>query len=667
MKKLTTEEIIKRFREIHGNRYIYDLVVYNGMNKDVLIICPIHGIFKQKPCKHLRGHGCPKCNCGRQFTTETYKEEATRVHNGLYAYNDLVFTGMGNNIIATCKIHGNFKQKASYHLKGGGCPICAGCKRSNIEEFIEKARKVHGDKYDYSKVVYVNNRTPVCIICPIHGEFWQTPNTHLHGGGCPKCSGNVNFTQEEYVEKCDKVHNGYYDNSEIIFKRTADYVTPICPIHGKFMIRADHYLHGHGCKQCNGGGTITNEEYKRRMVQKYGDLYDLSKTEYNGATNKVILICKIHGEFEAVATSILQGHSGCPECTKIRLRETNRTPFEEVLEISNKVHNNKYIYHEDSYKKVGDYFRVTCPIHGDFEQIVYEHMHGCGCPSCGIGSSKAEKNITQYLTDNGIECKVKTRKLLDGFEMDIFIPKFNIGVEYDGLWWHSEKQEKDKGYHIGKTELANSKGYKLIHIFEDEYMFHKDLVLDKLNEIFGIKTDKISLNNVIIKEVNDIKDFIDKFQLTPFIKSDINYGAYFNDTLIGVLSFKREGLGRWRITNMAFNLHYNTNGLFKEMFNKYVSDYNPVEVVCISDRRWEISHDNNIFTEIGFILDEILPPDYYYIVSLKRVHHSEIDADFIKEKYELTESVDKDRLFENGILNRIWDCGAFKYKWINKK
>ena len=122
--------------------------------------------------------------------------------------------------------------------------------RSNTQEFIKKAREIHGNKYDYSKVEYVNCYTPITIICPIHGEFRQAPTNHLCGKGCPSCSRNKKMTQDEFLERATKVHGGKYDYSKAEYNGYQQNVTIICPIHGEFQQPPCVHLFGHGCPKC---------------------------------------------------------------------------------------------------------------------------------------------------------------------------------------------------------------------------------------------------------------------------------------------------------------------------------------------------------------------------------------------------------------------------------
>ena len=199
-KRLTTAEFVKKAIEVHGDKYDYSKVEYMGTHKNVCIICPEHGEFKQTPANHLNGRGCPKCSresCQKNLssTKEEFINKAREVHGDKYDYSKVDYTNANTHVCIICPEHGEFKQTPSMHLSGNGCPKCGiesmqKKQSSTTEEFINKAREIHGGKYDYSKVQYVNSHTDVCIICPEHGEFKQTPNKHLMWQGCPNCNNN---------------------------------------------------------------------------------------------------------------------------------------------------------------------------------------------------------------------------------------------------------------------------------------------------------------------------------------------------------------------------------------------------------------------------------------------------------------------------------------------
>lgn len=198
-KKLTTQEFIKKAQEVHGDKYDYSLVNIQMQKTPISIICKEHGIFNMRPANHTnQKQGCPKCGKLKQaktqsLTTDQWIEKARLVHGDKYDYSKVTYSKSSEKVCVICPEHGEFFQIATEHLKGKGCQKCGhivkGIKRlSNAEEFIAKARKIHGEKYDYSKVIYTGIHNKVQIICPQHGVFEQQANSHLHGIGCPRCS-----------------------------------------------------------------------------------------------------------------------------------------------------------------------------------------------------------------------------------------------------------------------------------------------------------------------------------------------------------------------------------------------------------------------------------------------------------------------------------------------
>ena len=198
-KKLTTEEFINKAKDIHGDKYDYSKVEYVNNKTKVCIICPEHGEFYQTPRDHLNGSGCKKCfdnlkrGKKRQLTTKEFIEKAKLIHGEKYDYSAVKYVNNSSKILIICHEHGEFLQTPNDHLSGCGCKKCSIINKSNkikstTDIFIKNANLVHNNKYDYSKVNYINNRTKICIICPEHGEFWQTPHSHLNGRGCPHCN-----------------------------------------------------------------------------------------------------------------------------------------------------------------------------------------------------------------------------------------------------------------------------------------------------------------------------------------------------------------------------------------------------------------------------------------------------------------------------------------------
>jgi hypothetical protein len=226
--KLTNETFKERARQIHGNKYDYSKVEYGKNNKEkVCIICPEHGEFWQSPNGHLHGYGCPYCCRNKKITQKEFIEKVNSLYKGKYDFSQSVYVNTDTKVKCICQEHGEFWQTPHHLLKGVACERCGRESMSEIkikksaENFEKKAKKVHGDKYDYSKVKYTHNQNEVCIICPEHGEFWQKPSMHLFGHGCPICNSsklemkvrffltenNIKFEEQKKFEwlKC----NGY--------------------------------------------------------------------------------------------------------------------------------------------------------------------------------------------------------------------------------------------------------------------------------------------------------------------------------------------------------------------------------------------------------------------------------------------------------------------------
>ena len=216
MKKLTTEEFIQKARLIHGDKYDYSQTVYINSRSKVNIICPKHGVFLQMPTHHLNGSGCSNCCNNLKPTKEQFIQKAKAIYGDKYDYSLAEYENSYTKIKIICPKHGIFLQRPRDHLQHNGCPSCAKVYKPTKEQFIEKARIIHGDKYDYSMAEYKNANAKIKIICSKHGIFLQRANHHLHGMGCPYCKSskgelfiknwldlhNINFETQKKFNDC---------------------------------------------------------------------------------------------------------------------------------------------------------------------------------------------------------------------------------------------------------------------------------------------------------------------------------------------------------------------------------------------------------------------------------------------------------------------------------
>lgn len=213
-----------------------------------------------------------------KLNTSIFISKAINIHGDVYDYSQVEYVNMKTKVKIICSEHGVFEQTPDKHLHGRcGCPICAGNQKSNSSDFIKKSLAVHGDVYDYSLVEYINNRTSVNIICSVHGVFQQLPFNHLTGKGCPKCANNVLLSNDEFVDKANRIHNYFYDYSDVEYNGNRSEVSIKCPLHGLFQQVAYVHLNGSGCPLCgheqsvlHRNSVLAHEKAMQTCLERYG-------------------------------------------------------------------------------------------------------------------------------------------------------------------------------------------------------------------------------------------------------------------------------------------------------------------------------------------------------------------------------------------------------------
>jgi len=349
-------------------------------------------------------------------------------------------------------------------------------KKLATEEFIERAKNVHGDKYDYSLVEYIGSKIKIKIICPEHGVFEQVPSFHLTGGNCKKCYlTSKSLNTEEFIKKAKQIHGNKYDYSSVDYIHNNIKVKIICSKHEIFEQAPRMHLSGQNCPKCN---IITNENFIKNSKEIHGNKYDYSLSKYINNHTKVKIICLKHGIFEQTPANHIKSKQNCPECASLLLNTT------EFIIKANVVHENKYDYSLVDYKNYRTTVKIICPKHGEFVQMPNSHLiNKSGCPMCN--ESKGEKEIKKYLKDNSI--KYKQQKMFEGckykysLKFDFYLIDYNICIEYDGKQ-HFESVEYFGGidtfnHILMKDEIKNNycknNNIKLIRIKYDENIIEK--------------------------------------------------------------------------------------------------------------------------------------------------------------------------------------------------
>ena len=384
-------------------------------------------------------------------------------------------------------------------------------KKLTLKDFINKANLIHNNKYDYSKVKYVNNSTKVCIICPEHGEFWQTPRSHLIGQGCPLCNGTFKLTNQEFIEKANKIHNNKYDYSKVEYVNNCTKVCIICPKHGEFWQTPHHHLNGHGCSKCrnenNGDRRRHNtEDFIRKSKSIHGEKYNYDKVNYVNSYSKVCIICPDHGEFWQSPYVHIQGHE-CPECAKIKRAKNNKHSIDEFIQKSKLIHGDKYDYSKVEYINSHTKVCIICPEHGEFWQRPCCHTNlRQGCPFCN--ESQSEMEIEQILCEHKIlYIRQKRFDWLGKMSLDFYLPNYGIAIECQGkqhfesvdYFGGNESLENTKERDLRKKQLCEKHNIKILYYANYIYPFPYNVFNDKNTLISEIKNkfNKLLTNETI--------------------------------------------------------------------------------------------------------------------------------------------------------------------------
>ena len=594
---LSQQEFIDKAIKVHGNKYNYSKVDYNGSHNKVKIICPIHGEFEQIPTGHLCGKGCQKCKIDKiTLSQQEFIDKAIKVHGDKYDYSKANYKCSDYKVKIICKIHGEFEQTPNSHLRGKGCPKCGIEKLSSTgQRFIDRAKKVHGDKYDYSKVNYTRHHNKVKIICPIHGEFEQTPFGHLNGQGCKKCAiDNMILSEQEFIDKAKKVHGDKYNYSKVNCKYVHNKVKIICPIHGEFEQRTSSHLDGSGCKKCAiEKSSLSKQEFIDRVIKIHDNKYDYSKANYIGCHNKIKIVCPVHGEFEQIAGYHLIGR-GCKKC-------------------GNEVTISK------SHQEIIDFIKEDKNIND--REIIKPYELDIFIPS---------KNIA-------IE--------------------FN-GVYWHSYGELETKKERYK--HYDKTSTCFDKGIKLIQIFEDEWINKKDIIKSIINSKLGIN-NRLFARECEIKELNnkEFNIFCNNNHIQGKLNSIIKLGLIYNNKIVCIMGFNRHKKYSYECTRFCNMLNINVIGGASKLFKYFINKYKPNSVLSYADRRYSNGnlYEKLGFKLIGITNPGYFYIKGVQRYSRKQFQKYKLKKKLDNFNNELSEA---QNMFNNG-YRRLWDAGHWKF------
>lgn len=295
-------------------------------------------------------------------------------------------------------------------------------------------------------------------------------------------------------------------------------------------------------------------------------------------------------------------------------------------------------------------------------------QQGYKCPFCyprSPGTSVAEKEISEFLFSNEVNNYPNKRNIIPPKEIDIYIPDYNLAIEFDGLYWHSDKLLTDKNYHINKTIECEENGIRLIHIFEDEWIFKKDIIKEILKQILNLNQNKVRIHSrkCEIRKINskDKNEFLDKYHLQGGDKSTVKLGAFFNNELVSVMTFSKSNISRsfkekegiWELSRFCSNYNYHIPGIAGKLLEYFKRNYDWKQINTFSDRRWS---NGDLYYKLGFDFSHNTEPNYWYIYNCRRIHRFTL-----RKRENEPENISEWVLRFNEGYSRIWDCGNMKF------
>ena len=323
-------------------------------------------------------------------------------------------------------------------------------------------------------------------------------------------------------------------------------------------------------------------------------------------------------------------------------------------------------------RKLSDGMKIRCKKCGK-ESIVrikdgrlnYLNKNSILCKHCGQfnGTSRSEKDLFDFISEtvgkNDIVVE-NDRTILSGKELDIYLPYHKLAFEYDGLYWHSSKNENDRMKHLEKTEKCEDKGLQLIHIFENEWLYKQDIVKSRIKNLLGVYDKTVYARKCEVKEVSSTESF--EFQCKNHIQggvhSKVNLGLYYDEELISLMTFSKPRFSRkyeWELVRFCNRLGYHVPGGASKLLTHFERTYAPKSIVSYADRRWS---KGNLYGKLGFKLNSISSPNYWYIVDGQlesRVKYQKHKLKNLLEHFEESKS-EWENMKDNG-YDRIFDCG----------
>lgn len=494
-------------------------------------------------------------------------------------------------------------------------------------------------------------------------------------------------TTKQYIEEANLKHNFFYSYDATDYIGAKSPITITCPIHGNKEVQAANHLNGSGCNECGKKKSIEKRRLNKKSLlvefsKTHNNKYDYSKVEYFGLHSQIKIICPVHGDFFQEA-NVHKSGSGCTKCgIESKIDKLSMSKDEFITKLQN-VHGNKYDYKEmDISDGIANtpFIKIKCKKHNHLYSVsTRNHLNNAasGCKHCrSLGPSLEEIELFEFIRSivpSDIKIIQNDRSLIRPKEIDILIPAMNIAFEYCGIYWHSEKMNISKKYHLEKTKKCNAANINLIHIFNNEWLKKNSIVKSRIRNLLKCNTiKKLNARDLKIKRIdNKVKSsFLIENHIQGDVPSNINYGLYdINNELLTIMTFGKSRYNKsadFELLRLASKTNTVVRGGASKLFNAFIKEYNPISIVSYSDKRW---NNGVVYKTLGFNYINSSSPNYFYFKdgSIKlesRIKYQKHKLRKMLKNYD-SNKTEWENMKING-YNRIWDCGNDVFMWHNK-
>lgn len=534
--------------------------------------------------------------------------------------------------------------------------------------FIEKAKAVHGDQYDYSKVNYTHSKVKVTITCLVHGDYSQTPKDHLRGRGCPECGRNKTTTHNTmntatFIEKARTVHGDRYDYSKVEYTTTHAKVTITCPEHGDFLQRPSSHLQGMTCPKCaivvrTSKNTPTYETFLLEARTVHGDRYAYDNTTYKNYTTPMVISCPVHGDyFQTPRQHLLT--AGCSQCSTNSRSTHSINSTADLVQVFRTVHGDKYDYSKVEYTTRIAPVIITCPEHGDFSQITKNHYCGMGCPYCVPTTSKGEIELLDFIKSSySGTILTNTRAIIPPLEVDTYLPDLRLAIEFNGGYWHSESH-RSKFYHYEKYSKLQKAGVRLITVWDWEWDTDRDKLKSYLRNILTTSTTVRARTLTLAPVPIPIqRSFLQDYHLQGYVPSTVMLGLWKDSELIQVMGLgrKNKGTNTWEITRLCTKVGHRVTGGSKKLYSALLKLCTPATVFSYNNLD---KFSGLVYSELGLQYSGVTIGYGWYRHKYHRSRYSTQKHKLLLEG--CPHSVSESTWMQEQGWVRVWYTGTTKY------